>query len=95
MCQEKALYVYVSLLLVRIFTLIFIFYHSKFDHNVWCVLGVQDVVLSYIYIYLFFFGSFPHVGYDTMLSGLLLVFRRPLVIIYLPCVCISLLTPKS
>ena len=69
MYEEKALSVYVSLLLVRIFNLIFIFYHSKLDYNVLFVLGVQDVVLSHIYMYLFFFGSFSHVGYDTMLSN--------------------------
>ena len=83
---------YVSLLLVGIFNLNFIFYHSKLDYNVLFVLGVQDVVLSHIYIYLFFFGASSHVGYDTVLSSLLLVLRRSLVIIYFTCVCISLLT---
>ena len=81
-----------SLLLVRSFNIIFIFYHSKFDYNGLFVLGVQDVVLSHIYIYLFFFGIFSHVGYDTMLSSLLLVLCRSLVIIYFTFVCISLLT---
>ena len=77
----------------EIFNLIFIFYHSKLDYKVLFVLGVQDGVLSHIYIYLFFFGSFSHVAYDTMLSRLLLEFRRSLAIIYFTCVCISLLTP--
>ena len=32
--RKKPFKVYVSLLLVRIFNLIFIFYHSTFDYNV-------------------------------------------------------------
>ena len=95
MCQEEALYLYMSLHLLHIFNLLLIFYHSKFDYNVLFVLSVQDVVLSYVYIYIFFFGFLSHVGYDTMLSDLLLVFRRSLVIIYFTCACISLLTPMS
>ena len=82
MCQEKALQVYVSLLLVHICNLLFIFYPSRFDYIGLFALGVQDVGLSHIYVYLFFLASFSHVGYDTMLSSLLLVFRTSLVIIY-------------
>ena len=39
----------------------FIFYYSKFDYNVWLVVGVEDVVLLHIYRCLFFLGSFSHV----------------------------------
>ena len=70
---------------------IFSFGNHKSDYNVSFVLGVEDVVL--LYIYLFIFGSISPVGYDTMLSSLLLEFRRSLAIIYFTCVCISLLTP--
>lgn len=73
----------------------FIVSHSKFDYNVLLVVGVKDVALLHINTYLVFFGSFSHVAYDTMLSTLLLVFRRPLVILYFTCVCISLLNPIS
>ena len=75
--------------------LIFMFCHSKFDYNVLFVLGVQDVFALHLYIYVFTLGSICHVGYDTVLSSLLLEFRRSLVIIYFTCVCISLLTPIS
>ena len=45
---------------------------------------MQDVVFLHIYIYLFIFGSLPNVGYDTVLSSLLLKFRWSLLIIYIP-----------
>ena len=51
-----------------VFNLIFIFYQSKFDYNVVFVLGVQNLVPLYIYIYLFIFRACSHVGYYTVLS---------------------------
>ena len=94
-CARKNPHKFVSLRLVRFFNLNFICYHSKFDYNVLFLLGVQGVIVLHIYIYLFIFGSISHVGYDTMLSSLLSVFRRSLVLIYFTCVGISLFIPIS
>ena len=68
MCQDKLPKSYVSLLLVCFFNLIFIFFQSKIDYSVVFVIGVENLVPLYIYIYLFIFRSCSHVGYYTVLS---------------------------
>ena len=63
-CARRKPLKFVSLLLVRVFNLIFIFYYSKFDYNVWLVGGVEDVVGSFTHIHM---SVFPGILFSCTL----------------------------